>query len=139
MNKINMGRVLLGGLFAGLVINIGEYLFNGVLFAKAMEESNQRLGLPPVGGAFIVRAVVLTFLAGIVLVYLYAAIRPRFGAGVQTAICAGLIMWFFVYVYCGLLIAFAGFSPMNLAWIGIVWGIVEIPLGAVVGAYFYKE
>ena len=139
MNKINVGRVLLGGLFAGLVISVGEFIFNGVLFAKAMEESNKRLNLPPVSGEFIAKAVMLTFLAGIVVVYLYAAIRPRFGAGVKTAICAGLIMWFFVYVYCGLLIAFAGFSPMNLAWIGIVWGAVEIPLGTVVGAYFYKE
>ena len=37
MGKINFGRVLLGGLVAGLVINIGEYLLNGVVLAKQME------------------------------------------------------------------------------------------------------
>ncbi len=28
MNNINMGRVMLGGLVAGLVLNIGEILLN---------------------------------------------------------------------------------------------------------------
>jgi hypothetical protein len=36
MKKINMGRVLLGGLIAGVVLNIGEFLLNGVVLAKSM-------------------------------------------------------------------------------------------------------
>lgn len=31
MNKINFGRVLLGGIVAGFVLNIGEFVLNGVL------------------------------------------------------------------------------------------------------------
>ena len=34
MNRINMGRVLIGGLLAGLIINIGEFILNGILLAK---------------------------------------------------------------------------------------------------------
>jgi hypothetical protein len=37
--------------------------------------------------------VILDFIYGIVLVYLYAAIRPRFGAGPSTAVQAGILMW----------------------------------------------
>ena len=33
MGKINWARVLLGGLIAGLVINIFEYVTNGVVLA----------------------------------------------------------------------------------------------------------
>ena len=36
-----------------------------------------------------------------VTVWLYAAIRPRFGPGPKTAICAGLIVWGLSYLYRG--------------------------------------
>ena len=31
---MNYGRVILGGLVAGLVLNIGEFLLNGVILAQ---------------------------------------------------------------------------------------------------------
>jgi hypothetical protein len=36
MGKINLARVFLGGLLAGLIINIFEYVLNGVVFAPPM-------------------------------------------------------------------------------------------------------
>ena len=33
------------------------------------------------------------FLVGIFAVWLYAAIRPRYGAGPKTALCAGAAVW----------------------------------------------
>ncbi len=34
MGKINWGRVLLGGLLAGIVVNVFEYVTNGVVLAS---------------------------------------------------------------------------------------------------------
>lgn len=42
MGKINIGRVLLGGLAAGLVMNIGEFLLNAVVLAKDLEEAMRK-------------------------------------------------------------------------------------------------
>lgn len=139
MNKINMGRVLIGGLIAGVVLNFGEFLLNGVLLAKDMEEEFKKLNLGPPSNTFILRAVGVTFLLGIVLVYLYAAIRPRFGPGVKTAVCAGLIGWFFVYLYAGYLNEAIGFVSPRLYLIGLAWGLVEYLAGAIAGAWLYKE
>ena len=139
MAKINVGRVLLGGLVAGVVLNIGEFVLNGVLLAESMKGDFDRLHLPDPGTPFIAKAVTITFLLGIVLVYLYAAIRPRFGAGVKTAICAGLIAWFFVYLYAGYIYEAMGVVSPKPFVIGLVWGIVEYSLGAVAGAWLYKE
>ena len=36
MTNINVGRVLLGGLVAGVVLNIGEFILNGLLLAETM-------------------------------------------------------------------------------------------------------
>jgi len=139
MGKINYGRVLLGGLIGGVVQNIGEFIFNGVLYAKQMEEFNRQLNIPPVSHSFIAKAVIMTFIAAIVAVFTYAAIRPRFGAGVKTAIIAGLILWFGFYFYAGLLFAWLGLAPMDVTLVGLVWGLVEVPLATAVGAFFYKE
>ncbi len=34
MGKINWGRVLLGGLLAGVIVNIFEYVMNVVVFGR---------------------------------------------------------------------------------------------------------
>lgn len=44
---INYGRVIIGGLIAGVVQNIGEFIFNGVLYAKQMEEFKQTVHSAP--------------------------------------------------------------------------------------------
>lgn len=139
MSKINVGRVLFGGLAAGVVLNFGEFVLNGVLLAESMKGDFDRLHLPDPGPPFIAKAVTITFLLGIVLVYLYAAIRPRFGAGVKTAICTGLIAWFFVYLYAGYIYEAMGIVSPKPFLIGLVWGIIEYPLGAIAGAWLYKE
>jgi hypothetical protein len=140
MGKINMGRVLLGGLLTGLIMNIGEFLFNGVLMAERMKEEFRRLNLPSEpSGRTVALWVVLTFILGIAIVYLYALIRPRLGPGVKTAICAGLIAWFFVILYTGLSCNAMGLFSTGLMWTGVVWGLVEYAIAAVAGAWLYKE
>ena len=139
MSKINVGRVLLGGLVAGLVISIGNFLLNRVWLREEMQTEFARLHLPEPGGDLIAKAVVLTLILGIAIIYLYAAIRPRFGPGVKTAICAGVMAWFFVFLYTGVIVGLAFRMPVALNLKRIVWGLFEYAIGAVAGAWLYKE
>ena len=139
MGKINYGRAILGGLLAGLVLNIGEYLLNEVVFKQQMEEMFRRMHVTPPGGSFIAVAVAITFMLGILLIMLYAMIRPRYGAGPKTAICAASVIWFCVYFYCGVLNAALFGLPTSLVIIGMVWGFVEYSLAAIAGAWLYRE
>jgi hypothetical protein len=137
--KINFGRVLLGGLVAGIVLNIGEYILNDKVFGAQMKEYFAKHNFPTPGGNAIVVAVVMTFVLGIVIVLGYAAIRPRFGAGPKSAIVAALFAWFGVYVYPNVLGAAFGFVPTNILPIALVWGLVEYNVAALIGAWLYKE
>jgi hypothetical protein len=139
MNNINYGRVILGGLVAGLILNIGEHLLNEVVFAEQMRAFFERLHVTPPGGTFIAIAVGITFLLGIVIVCLYAMIRPRFGPGPKAAIMAAIVVWFCVYFYCGILNAALFSLPSTYVLMGMVWGIVEYGLAAVAGAWLYRE
>ena len=139
MNHLNFGRVLLGGLVAGLILNAGEFLLNEVFFVKQLEETARRLNIARPGTSFNIIASTLTLFLGIMIVWLYASIRAQFGPGPKTAIMAALAAWFCIYLYAGILFAIlTGVSP-NLILIGLVWGLVEYTIAGVAGAWFYKE
>src|SRR5437899_11889125 len=104
MGRINLGRVVGGGLLAGLLINISEFVLNTFVIAKDMEAAMKAMNLPPMDASQIPFFVVFGFCLGIVTVYVYAAIRPRFGPGVPTAICAALPVWFVAYLSPALLL-----------------------------------
>ena len=139
MGRINLGRVILGGLVAGLVINIGETILNLVIVAQAMEDALQARNLPPLGINPIIGFVVFSFAVGIVTVWLYAAIRPRFGPGPKTGAIAGLIVWFFAYLYGAVAMGMMGLFPMKLMAITMIWGLPEIAIAAMAGASLYRE
>jgi hypothetical protein len=139
MGKINMGRVILGGLLAGLIVNIGEFVLNGVILAKDFEDVMKSLNKPPISGSAIAVFLVLGFVLGIIIVWIYAAIRPRFGPGPKTAVCAGLTAWSLAYLYTAVGQAPIGLFPTRLLVIGTVWGLVELAIAAVAGAWLYKE
>jgi hypothetical protein len=139
MSKINVGRVVLGGLVAGLVISIGNFLINRVVLRDAMNAEFSRLHVAEPGNDFIAKAVVLTFILGIVIVYLYAAIRPRFGAGVKTALCAGLMAWFFAILYAGGVLGMVFRMPVDLIVKRAGSGLIVYAIGAIAGAWLYKE
>lgn len=139
MGNINMGRVLLGGLLAGLVLNIGEFLLNDFVLGPQMKEFLTRHSFAEPGTNFMIVAVGLTFVFGIVIVLGYACIRPRLGAGVKTAIIAGLFAWFGAYFYCGVINGVLFGIPLNTIALVAVWGLVQYSIAAVAGAWLYKE
>ena len=137
--KINFGRVLLGGLVAGLVLNVGEYVLNEKVLGAQMKEFFSQHKFQPPAGNFIPIAIALTFVLGIVIVLGYAAIRPRFDAGPKTAIIAALFAWFGVYLYTGIINGLLFSIPLNTMLILLGWGLVEYIVGAIAGAWLYKE
>jgi hypothetical protein len=139
MNKINLGRVMLGGLVAGIVISAGNFLLNRVWLRDDLKAELAKLNLSEPGNDFIVKAVALTLILGIAIVYLYAAIRPRFGAGVKTAICAGLMVWFFTILYTGVVVGMVFELSYGITLKRIVFGLFQYAIGAVAGAWLYKE
>lgn len=139
MGRINFGRVILGGLVTGVILNIGEFVLNGFILAKEMEDFFKRCGFPQPGPKFFVIVIVMTLILGIVIVLGYAAIRPRCGPGPKTAIVAALFAWFGVYVYQNVIALGLGMVPPKLVAIALAWGIVEYIVGTLAGAALYKE
>ena len=138
MGKINWTRVILGGLAAGLIINVFESVLNGVILAKDMEAAIGALGRQMGGGA-LAMFIAWGFLVGIFAVWLYAAIRPRYGAGPKTALCAGAAVWGLGYLLASVTPIALHLFPRRLMAIGLAVGIVEVLAGTLAGAWLYRE
>jgi hypothetical protein len=120
-------------------MNIGEFVLNEPILGAQWEAAMAALNLSAPAGSAIAIFVVAGFILGIAMVWTYAAIRPRMGAGPKTAICAGLLVWFFVYLWPSSGFLAMGIFPANLVLISVVWGFFEVPIAAVAGAWLYQE
>lgn len=139
MGRISLGRVFIGGLLAGVIINIGEFLLNGFLIAEEMKAAMAALNRPPIDPAMIVWFVIFSFGFAFILVWTYAAIRPRFGPGVQTALCASALCWGLGYLYPNLFSYVMNLFPRDMIILTLVWGLVEVSIAGVAGAWAYTE
>jgi hypothetical protein len=139
MGKINLKGVIVGGLLAGVVLNVVDFLLFGVVLKNDIAAFLSAAGKPAMTTSTMILFTVLDFLYGIFLVWIYAAIRPRFGAGPATAVKAGLISWVAVGLFHYLFEAPMGMWPQNVALMGTLVALVQQPLAVVVGAKLYTE
>ena len=139
MASINLRGVVVGGLVAGLVINVSEYILNDPVLGADLAAAMTAHNLPPIGGSAIAVFVVLGFVLGLALVWLYAAIRPRFGPGPKTAAIAGVSVWLLAYFWSGVGYYVLGLFSERLVIIGLAWGLVELVVAGIAGARLYSE
>ena len=140
MGKINYGRVILGGIVGGIISGFLDWFLNGVLMGKLWEDAMKSLNRPNAfSGAFTSCLFLVFGIGGILLVWVYAAIRPRFGAGVRTAVYTGLVAWAFAVLLPNMLNVVTGLYSPRLMFYSTLAGIVELVVAAIVGAALYKE
>jgi hypothetical protein len=139
---VNTSKVVVGGIASGVVLIVVDFLMNGVVLADRMKvEMNalspgmaDRMMTPANMAVGIATDVVL----GIMLVWLYAAIRPRFGPGPRTAMYAAIFMWlmgsliFYSFVTFGIMTA-GTYGMVTIGWL------VALMIAGWLGARIYSE
>ena len=113
VGNINVRRVLLGGVLAGLVLNIGEFVLNHVVIAQLSSSAGAETGVAEFSAGQVVSGVIIMFVFGIALIWIYAAIRPRFGPGSKTAAIAGVTVWSIAWLLTGASFITVGLFPMG--------------------------
>lgn len=143
MSKINVGRVLGGGLLAGLVMNIVDGITNGALLGTQWQAEGQALSptlmaTPGLATMSMTGWVVVDFLTGIALVWLYAAIRPRFGPGPRTALVAAFVTWLVGHLSFTSY-AFNGIYSAQIVAAASAGALVGMLAGGLAGGWLYRE
>ena len=140
MGRINIGRLILAGLVAGLVADALGYLVDGVLLSERWSDGMILLGHPQFTLIQWIGFNLAGLLGGMVAVWIYVGIRPRFGAGPLTAIYAGIAVWLLTsaipnFDFMGVLRLFY----RQLTIFTTLGALVEIVVGTVLGAALYAE
>ena len=140
MGKTNWTRVFLGGLLAGVVFNIIQFatsiIYLDDVFVTTLEAFNPNYQATMGSQVF---WIILNFVTGVLAVWLYSAIRPRYGAGPKTALITGL----FLLVMCPLtMYAILGamqLFPGTMLVAGSLTDLVMFVVATMAGAWVYKE
>jgi hypothetical protein len=139
---INTKRVLLGGLVAGVVLNVIDFVSNTFILGARMKAETDAFkpGLSDqmMSGSSIASYIIMDFALGVALIWTYAAMRPRFGPGMRTATYPALLFWLLALVFT------AGFLHMGMMSSGLWWsfaiiGLVNFLLAGWIGARLYTE
>jgi hypothetical protein len=141
MASINTGRVIVGGLVGGVVANASDMLWNMTVMKDDMTAMAQRFGMDPAAAQSMAAAapwIAIDFVFGILVVWTYAAMRPRFGPGPKTALIAGITL------YLAVTAVLYGFTSMGMMSMGAfargsATALVSTILGSLAGAAVYKE
>lgn len=139
---IDTSKVVVGGLVAGLVANVVGFVGFGMLLAPRMEAEAAAVAPALQGrgmeGTAIATQLVATFILGFLLVWLYAAMRARFGPGPRTAVYAALVVWLcgFLFHLDWLLVGMM--TPATYAMASLA-ALVQVVAAAMAGSMLYKE
>ena len=142
MAKMNTGRVMVGGLVAGIIIFVAEGITNGAILGEQWKAWGQRLGAAqsaPSSGAAMGFWAVIALALGIIGVWIYAAVRPRLGPGPMTALKIGFLLWILYWVLVAFEHTALGTVPAHLLIVGAVGGLIGVLCALLAGAALYKE
>ena len=139
---MNTKRILMGGLLAAFIIAVAEtLLFEGVL-ADAMSVAQAQKGLVEASWG-VTSYLATTIVLGLMLAWLYAAIRPRFGPGPSTALKAGLFLWVATWLIYYVWLAPSGrgllfLEPSSTA-LALAWELAGVLIAALAVGWTYRE
>jgi len=139
---INTQKVLVGGIAAGVVLNVIDIIANNYILGPQMKAASDAFkpGLSDqmAGGKAMIAYVIIDLIMGILLVWTYAAIRPRFGPGPRSAVYAALLFWALSGIF------YYGYLMMGMVSGGLwasfaVIGLINLLIAGNVGARLYSE
>ena len=138
---INTGKVITGGLLAGLVYNVFDMLWNFTVLQADGLAMTARLDLNPAvmtDFSYQIPWIAIDFVLGLLTIFIYAGFRPRFGPGPRTAVIAGFMVWVtMASLFCGFASMGVLTGVMAIKASGLA--IVNVVLGSLAGAWAYRE
>ena len=142
---INTKKVIIAGLAAGVVMNILDFLVNGMLLADRMAADMNAFqpglgdSMAQMGGNVMIGFIIMDLVIGMLLAYTYAAIRPRFGPGAKTAVIVALMFWIFGSIVSSNYLIMGMMSRSLWLTFGAIYLVCLIIASLVAGALYSEE
>jgi hypothetical protein len=137
---MNFRRWLLAGLVAGVTADVLGFLIDGIWLKPAWQSGMQSLGLSGFAPSAWAWFNVLGVVNGLMALWIYVSIRPRFGPGLNTAFKAAVVTWIIGSLIPNLtFMVFGGLFSHQLAAFVTLGAFIQTVVGVIAGAALYKE
>ena len=137
--NINKKRLILCGLLAGLILNLGDIYLNGPILADQWSETMQSLNLPPINMVAMVVFFFMNFLLGIGIVWLYLIFSIRYGRGYRSVFYVIFTVWVLIWFWGYMANMILKIYPPDIVLPSLVWGFFEVGLAAITGSFLYDS
>ncbi|MGB2963207.1 MAG: hypothetical protein WBB69_04400 [Anaerolineales bacterium] len=141
MNEIKVKRLVLAGFLTLVVFILTEILvetfLEQVVCKQFYIDLYLGLGIPRWGLKNHLLNIGIGLVNCMMLIWLYAALRPMFGVGVKTALITSLYWLVFVTAF-SINMANLGYYPWSIALVESIYLLIELPVALIAGAYFYE-
>lgn len=138
MGKINWGRVVLCGIVTGVVWGVLATTMLALVGRDFLAAVPGGQPFPPTSPGLLAFFILTNLVLGIWTMWLYAAIRPRYGPGPKTAAVAAFAVWF-LGSWADAVWASLGVVPLETLVAPLAAALPTIIVAAMVGARLYKE
>lgn len=143
MEKINYTRVLLGGILASAAFVVAEVIVEGLLklIIGFSEVNLAREYFPNImlsGARYQIINILYLLFSCTTAIWLYAALRPKFGEGIKTAFIASLFIIFIIFLFMVNNVNMEIY-PLKPALISLALSLAEFPIAVIIGAVIYKS
>lgn len=141
MNDIKSTRLMVAGFLTFLSFLVVEWFVERVigraLVSDYLEAWHQTLAIPEWGISNTILNLTIAIVNSVIIMWLYAALRPMFGVGIKTA----LITSFFVFVFMAVFdinMINLGVFPWEIGLLETVYLMVELPIAVIAGSRYYE-
>ena len=133
MAPINKRRVALGGVVGGVVWTIWTFVVNVAILGPRYAATQEAGGLlkEPRYPLFPLYWTIMIFVLSFILAWLYAGVRPTWGAGPRTALALGLLVGFAIAFPLNLSVA--TWAPMSRVF--PLWWMIDLWVGTILATF----
>ena len=142
MKRINYGRVLLGGILAGVLMFMADGFIHSKLLHEhwmaAMKAAGRSVEAEEHGSDMLYFAA-FELLRGLAVAGLYSVFRTHCGPGPKTAVCAALFLWAVMFPIFFLQEIPLGFYSTTLVGLWSLYEVVPSVIAGLVAGALYKD
>ena len=142
MKRINYGRVLVGGLLAGVLLFLADGFIHEKLlkdhWMAALKAAGRSVETEQHGGGMVYFAA-FELLRGLAMAWVYSVFRTHFGPGPSTAVCAALTVWGILFPIAVIQQVPLGFYGTTLLSLWTIYELVPSVLAGLAAGALYKD
>lgn len=137
--SLKLGRFFAAGMLTGIALNASGIVLARFLLFQEWLKAISAIDLPPVNPNLFYLHLAMRFVIGFSLVWLFVVLRPLSRSRVTASLTAAFVVWLLAYLLGLIEFLALGIYPARLVLMTLTWGVVELMLVSLLGAWLYTR